>query len=343
MFELLKDAALFIALSILGWKALSAVKCPAPEILGSMLFVIIGNILGLNITLHPFLNLAVTIWIGMAVGLQFDVRMNPKLIKEVALVCSWLIITGLLVGRLLMLMGVNADTALFSSLPGALVEMSFISVSFNADSFMVTLFHASRMVTLLVVMPIIIRAMPPDSRPQPKQPEKPQKTHQSKFDWPVVIIISAVSGILLDRLQVPAGALLGPLVCTAIYVRVRKTQMRFAGSCRGVVDSLVGGVVGTRVTRDSLFALPGIVMPLVTLNVLMILSSLLLGYVLYRISSLSRVTAQLASVPGGLSPFIVLAGSMGADVSRVAVFHLCRYLTMIVFSIIQGLILSNLG
>jgi uncharacterized membrane protein AbrB (regulator of aidB expression) len=105
---------------------------------------------------------------------------------------------------------------------------------------------------------------------------------------------------------------------------------------RDVTETCVGGAVGTRIIMESLKLVPGLLLPIIVLDTLVILSSVTLAKALHRTSDMDKVTCCLAAVPGGFSPFVVLARQMNANVSYVAAFHLCRYLSMIVFALLQG-------
>jgi membrane AbrB-like protein len=251
----------------------------------------------------------------------------------------WMIITGLLLGKFLAWLGIQEDTAFFSAMPGGITELTFIAMSFDADPFQVALFHATRMISLLVVFPFIIRRQKREGQPAVGRPEDPRpdsKRSAKRLDWAIVFLLAFVAGYALDRLKVPVGAFIGPLVTTGIYAVRQRVSLRMNQKVRDVIETCVGGAVGTRVTVESLRLVPSLLLPVALLDFSIILSSVMLAKVLYKTSGMDRVTCCLAAVPGGFSPFVVLARQMNANVSYVATFHLCRYLSMILFALLLG-------
>ena len=335
------DAVALLLLSFAGAWLFTKIHCPAPQILGAMCIVMAAKLFGLDAAFPPWANMLLTTGVGILAGAQFQVVFNKKLAGVLVFACSWLILTGLLIGGVLILLGGEVDTALFAALPGGIVELSFVSASFSADAFQVALFHASRMVTLIVVMPLLIRRLPETERQTAwSAPEAKAFAPARGSDWAVMLLFGAAFGSLLERAHVPVGAFIGALAASALYCKARRIRPVMNRAAKNALEAGIGGDIGTRVGMESVLAVPRMVLPLFVLNVLIIASSLLLGKVLSKLYGMDRVTAQLAVVPGGSSPFVMLAGELGADMSLVAVFHLCRYLSMVIFSILLGTIIT---
>lgn len=339
----LSNVITLLLLSFAGSWLFKKIRCPAPQILGAMCMVIAAKLLGLDAVIPKWADALLAAGAGILVGTQFEVVLSRKLAGMLAFACTWLISTGLLIGGVLTLLGMEADTALFAALPGGIVELSFVSAGFSADTFQVTVLHASRMVTMIVVMPLLIRRLPRAGRQTdwsgpPAEPGAPA----GAVDWAVMLLLGILLGTLLERLRVPVGAFVGALAASAVYCKIRNIRPVMARQVRSVLEAGIGAGIGTRVGMESVLAIPHLLLPLIVLNALMTASSLLLGRALSRMFGLDRVTAQLAAVPGGSSPFIMLAGELDADISLVTVFHLCRYLSMVIFSVILGIIITVL-
>ncbi len=337
------NAALLLLLSFAGSWLFKKIRCPAPQILGAMCMVMAANLLGLDVSLPGWADALLTASVGILVGTQFEIVLSKKLARVLAFACVWFILTGLLIGGVLICLGMEAGTALFAALPGGIVELSFVSAGFSADTFQVTVLHASRMVTLIAVMPVLIRCLPhPQRQAAWTAPAVKRYAPAQTGDWAAMLLLGILLGALLERLRVPVGAFAGALVASAVYCKARHIRPVMARPIKNVLEAGIGADIGTRVGIESILAIPHLLLPLLVLNVLIIASSLLLGTALSKLYGLDRVTAQLAAVPGGSSPFVMLAGELDADISLVAVFHLCRYLSMVVFSIILGVIITVL-
>ncbi|MFP3156054.1 AbrB family transcriptional regulator [Lachnospiraceae bacterium ZAX-1] len=338
MSKLVLDSIVVVLLSYGGFKVFARFNFPAPKVFGPMLFVLVGNLMGLNFQLPDIFNTVLTIGVGIIVGLQFHVKIDRKLIGLLVFSCCWMIFTGLGIGKILTLLGVQKDIALFSAMPGGITELTFISSMMVSDPFVVALLHATRMITLLIAVPAIVSKFPKGEAPiaDSKKELDAERKPLLWYDWPVLVLLAAIAGIGLTFLHVPVGAFIGSLVATALYsIKRRGVSLAMNPHVRDVLETCVGGVVGTKMTLASVKMIPSLLIPILVLDGLILGSSLLLGKVLNHISDMDKPTSYLASAPGGFSPFVIIAGQMNANTSRVAVFHLCRYLSMIIFALIQ--------
>ena len=346
MIESIIDVLIIIVLSFIGFKVLDFLKVPIANPVGPMIFVMAGNLLGLDLQVPNLFQFCLSIGIGIVVGLQFSIKFDTTLVKQLIMSASWMIVTGLLIGFLLLSLNIEANTAFLAAMPGALNELAFISLSFDANPFQVTLFHVVRVVTIITVIPLIVKRFSPASESRSAIDIDKQAGDFSPlkpYDWPLILVLSIAFSLLLGQIGMPIYGFLGTLIVTVIYTKKRKLKLRINKSLNNLLFSCVGGVIGARITIDSLLYIPNLIVPLLVVDALVLLSSVLLGEMLFRHTKMDRSTSYLAAAPGGLGTFILISEQMNADTSRVAIFHLCRYLSMIVFAIVQGMIISHLG
>ncbi len=136
-------------------------KIPAGAMIGSMLFVAVYNIYTAKGYIPPNFKILAQILVGGIIGLNFTmdtIKGLKELILPALLLSFGLIIAGLTLGIVIhKITGLDINTALFSSSPGGLTDMTLISDSFGADSPKVAILQLARLIMVLSVMPTAIK------------------------------------------------------------------------------------------------------------------------------------------------------------------------------------------
>jgi membrane AbrB-like protein len=142
--------------------------------------------------------------------------------------------------------------------------------------------------------------------------------------WAGLFAVAAITGLLLQTVQMPGGWLLGPMLTaiTAGLLRPQHGKMPAWALKTGqaVIGILVAGAF--RLSALRLVAahwLPVLLVVGATLGV-----SLLAGIVLARFTSLDSRTAAFGTLPGGASGMIAMSVSMGADTRMVSLMQYIR-------------------
>jgi hypothetical protein len=142
------------------------------------------------------------------------------------------------------------------------------------------------------------------------------------------IVVIGVVAFALDRLNVPAGALIGAMAA-AIFL-----NLSGAGTtplpewARFASFAAIGWVLGEGFTRDSLATLRSALVPVIVVVVTLVVTGVLLAYVL-RWLGVDSATAFLSASPGGISQMAALSADTGANAPVVAVTHLVRIIAVI--------------
>lgn len=134
--------------------------------------------------------------------------------------------------------------------------------------------------------------------------------------------LAYVGGYLARRLRVPGGAIVGALVVTAVF-SLRITDVEVAGGLRVVLFIGVGTMIGSRVDRASVRALPAIALQAVLAAALLILSGVGIALLLRWLEMAPRGD-MLATSPGALSVLAAAALENGLDAPTVSLFHIVR-------------------
>ncbi len=162
--------------------------------------------------------------------------------------------------------------------------------------------------------------------------------------WPLAPLLTGSGvGLVLTWLQLPAGALVGAVVGSALATgrrpdRTRPTRRRLDAAVRVVGMVLLGCVSAARLDQDTLRSMLRICGPVIAGVAVLLALNVVLARWLVRRHGLDPTTAVLACAPGGFSELSVVAVREGADVGTVAVVHLCRVL-VVVLALVPVLVL----
>lgn len=136
---------------------------PAGAMIGSMISVGIYNIFTSSGYIPPNFKLLAQVIIGCAVGLNFT--MDSILGLKKIIIPSIILVIGLTTLSILLgyiihkFTGLDLQTALFSSAPGGLADMTIMSEAFGAQTHIVALLHLIRLTTVLTVLPVVIKIL----------------------------------------------------------------------------------------------------------------------------------------------------------------------------------------
>lgn len=139
-----------------------------------------------------------------------------------------------------------------------------------------------------------------------------------------VIVLAAVSGLLAQRLNLPGGLIIGAMVGAAVAQLIRGGEAAAVpGPARSVAFLVLGTTIGTTVTRETVVALRGALLPAVLAAVLIITAGVAVALVL-RALGVAPAGDVLATSPGALSAVTAVAAERGAGSAEVALFHTVR-------------------
>lgn len=144
------------------------------------------------------------------------------------------------------------------------------------------------------------------------------------------LFVAVLGGLIGLRLRIPAGALIGSIVASALY-NILSSKGYIPYNFRLVAQMVVGGYIGLSFSRNSLFQIKSSILPLLLMVVGMFAFSILMGLFLHKVAGIDLATAMLGTAPGGIAEMSILADSYGADVSIVASMHLIRIVSIVIF------------
>jgi uncharacterized protein len=147
----------------------------------------------------------------------------------------------------------------------------------------------------------------------------------------VTSLVAAVSAaVLLDRLNFPAGALIGAMVAIAALKLWGSGAPDMPGSIRFVALIVIGWDLGSRFDKQLLATLTNNFAPLVLVIGCFLVTGWVLAWMLWKFGVMDPVTAVLATSPGGLVQMGALTSETQANAALVVGFHLLRIVSALV-------------
>ena len=316
-----------LIIGLAGGAAAFLAGMPAPWLSGSLAATLIAVAAGLRLQLPEWLRKAAFILLGLQTGLS----VTPETVERaqhwpaslVILAVTVVVVVYACVLLLQRQFGWSRSTALFSSLPGALSLVLLLAESSTAEMRKVVVSQCVRLIILVVALPMFIQfGLAPQLGFIPPAMSNPGQIM-------LVTALAALGGLLLDRLKVPAGLIMGACLASA--------TLMLTGLAAGTMPNLLlipaNGVLGIMIamrligtSRDDLrqAALAGFS------SFLLALAIAAAGAILTsHVTGLSLALTLLAFAPGGLEAMTIMAFALGLDPAYVALHQVARYIGLV--------------
>lgn len=332
-----------LALAASGGALFAWFGTPLAWMLGAMFFTTIASLAGAPTQMSLSLRKVMMAILGIMLGSSF----RPEIVAQAV---HWLPSMGVMMGFMALITtlsyhylrrvaGMDRATAYFSSAPGGLTEMIMVGESMGGNPATISLVHATRILVVVGTIPVYFRYV--EHLNIPSLPPGPAGLPAF---WDVALLSAcAVIGVpLAPRLRLPAGALLGPMLLSAILHISGLTRAAPPGPVVAAAQIVIGAGIGCRfagltlgsVWRTILFAAGSGLMMVIAATIVGIISGPLIG-------DLPKPLI-LALAPGGLAEMSLIALSMGSQTAYISFMHLCRIiLVVIVFPSIFRLVTGS--
>ncbi|WP_369046323.1 AbrB family transcriptional regulator [Sinomonas sp. P10A9] len=225
-----------------------------------------------------------------------------------------------------------------SLVPGGSAAVVAAADDLGADSRLVAFSQYFRVALVAFTAPVVATAMHPDTdgstraggTPLWDDPHQILHLSQGAHQLPGLLMLGAVCilGVRAGkRFSMPAPALLGPMVMTALFV-FTGTAQGFApdGVLRGLLFVLVGLEVGLRFTWASVRSIGRLFPHVLLWTVAVCLACGGLAWAFSAALGLPLVDAYLATTPGGINAVLATAASMDANLPAISTVQSTRLL-----------------
>lgn len=335
----LKNALLIGLAAFAGGAAFSALNIPVGWLLGAM----IASATAANFVGAPenakSLRRAGQLLIGVgAVGtltqeLLLEVGGYLPLMLSVAIFANF---AGILFARLFQsLARIDRKTAILSSLPAGMAEMSSLAVELGARVDIVVITHTIRVTLVLMVVPVLLDV-------SSGLAAAPSADSESPWGLLTCMLGGLVLALLADRLNMMNTFLIMPMLLGIALVSAGIPVAPLPPWLLIVAQILIGLSLGVRLLAPRFASLPRAAIAGVVCSAgLIAVMTLAAAPLVVRLGALDLISVTLGIAPGGLGEMIAAAKSSAASVAIVAGFQLMR--SIVTNVLIPPLLARTLG
>ena len=323
--QLTRAKLMTLALGIPGGALFYLLNLPLPWMLGAMAATTVAAISGVRVALMPGLRLVFVAILGVMLGSAF----TPEVVQGLATWIGSFAWLGLYVvvataGVWLFyrrLARYDTATAYFSAAPGGLNEMILAGGTLGGDERRISMSHAARILVAIFVISFGYRWFGDYT------PVGTSTTYADDMAWSEWLVLGAcgVVGYIVARLlRIPAYALVGPMVLSAVVHAAGITQSRPPVWLVAAAQVVVGAMVGTRFDGVSLRMVAKAVVLAIVATVVLLALAAIFGEAVETTLGIPFSAALLAFAPGGLAEMSLIALSLDIDAAYVSSHHIVR-------------------
>ena len=316
---------LTVVLAAAGGGLFHALDVPAGWLTGAMIAVAAGAMA--RVPLHmpaPAANGALVL-LGMSMG----AGVTPDTLRQAAawplsiLVLAVSVVASIAVCSFWFerIHGWDRATARFAAIPGALPAVLAMAVGTSADLPRVALAQSLRLVTLVAVMPPLLRWLAVPSTGTTTSIGTPGDLS----GFLLLLGASAATAGLMYRMRFPGGVLLGAMMASAVLHGTGMIQGLLPPDLLAAGFTAIGAVIGSRFRGVKLSTLLAILRPSLESVVLALVISGMCAGIASALLDLPMGQIWLAYTPGGIEAMSIVAFALGFDVAFVGMHHVVRF------------------
>ena len=318
-----------LTLAILGAGLFQLLGLPLPFLFGPMTVCLLVALAGVQLKGMGTLSTAARTILGVAIGASITpeiVGRVPQLLGSVALVPVYVALIGIVGVPFFRRLGYDPATAWYAAMPGGLPDMVAFGKEAGGDARALALIHATRMLIIVTVAPIILTLLYGASLTgalgEPARNLPPAEL--------ALMVAAAVIGWKVgERVGLFGASILGPMIVTAVLSLGGFIHSRPPLEAIVVAQVLIGLGIGVQYVGVTLRELRSFILSgMAFVAILALLAAVFTEIV--TLSGLAKpVEGFLAFAPGGQAEMTVLALAAGADLGFVILHHLTRVVMVI--------------
>lgn len=330
-----------IALGAIGGALFYALNLPLPWMLGAIVVTLVGTLAGWDLTgpekARPYVVAVIGVMLGSGFKPNTFDHLHHWAISLVGLVVCVAVAAFLVQEYLHRFGGQSRVTALFSAMPGGVVEMVEIGRAEGGDERAIILAHVWRIILVVAAIAFwfrLISGFEVDGMlPQSETPTGPMDL--------LVLGVCAVLGTAMGLgLKLPAPTFIGPMVFSATAHMAGLTYSSPPLFLVIAAQVVLGVIVGCRFKGSRpLDVFHALKLAVVSTAIMMAVAACF-AWAVHWVTGYSTAQLLLAYAPGGLNEMSLVSLAIQADVSFVATHHLIR---IIVLLALAGTVLAKIA
>ncbi|MBS4081962.1 MAG: AbrB family transcriptional regulator [Rhizobiales bacterium] len=324
----LLNAVLTLAFAALGGAVFAFFDLPAAWLAGSLVAVSALALSGVPVYVPDLLRKIIFVVLGISLG----AAVTPE---TVAGIRTWPITLALLVLSLPVTMGAvmlylhyvskwNYRETLYASAPGALSAVLAMASEAKVDVRMVAFVQTVRVFLLIAALPgmLLAAGLSASTGVVPAFPG----VHAATLEGTLVMAgTGIVSALLAERLRVPGGLLIGPMLVNGV--------LHGAGYVQGGIPPLLllasfvvlGAFTGTRFVGTTAAMIRRLLVDSIGAFIVALVVCVVFALIAAWLAGENPAKTIVAFAPGGLEAMTILAFMIGLDPAFVGAHHLARF------------------
>lgn len=320
--------ALALLIGSLGGWVFTSLRMPLPWMLGPMVFCLVAAVFRLPVATPKVIRPPMTATIGVLLGSSFTpeiIATLPVWISATAGLMLFLATAAVIcVFYFWKIARFDLRTSYFCGMPGGVVEMLMLGEHYGANTRSIALVHATRNLLIIFSLPFIIQILSNADLTRANVVTAAQDSAEmlSSIAW---LATTAAAGLLAGRLlRLPAQALLGPMLISAIVHALGLTDFKPPPEIVVIAQLVLGTIIGCRFAGAKAMEIGRIMFLSLGSTLILLGFTLLFALLLASLSPFSLVSLLLAYSPGGLAEMGLLAILLHVEVAFVTSHHIFR-------------------
>lgn len=322
-------AALTLAAAAVGSAVFAYFGLPAAWLAGALVATSALALMGVPVYVPDVLRRVVFVVLGISLG----AAVTPETVAGIG---TWPITLALLALSLPVTMGAvmlylrfvsgwNYRETLFASAPGALSAVLAMAVAARVDVRMVAFVQTVRVFFLIAALPgmLLAAGLSPHVGATPP-------AAAAYMTAPGDILIMGMSGIaaalLAERLKVPGGLIIGPMVVNAVLHGGGYVQGNIPAVLLLASFVVLGAFTGTRFVGTTAAMIRKLLLDSIGAFVVALIVCVAFALLAAWLAGEDAAKTIVAFAPGGLEAMTILAFLIGLDPAFVGAHHLARFL-----------------
>jgi membrane AbrB-like protein len=141
-------------------------------------------------------------------------------------------------------------------------------------------------------------------------------------------VIGAAGGSMMIAFGFPGGGIIGAMIVLGGLNVLFHQEYQFPARLMRLALVGVGATIGLEFSPFVVCQIQKMIIPILGFSFLIVIGSLLIGWVIHHYTHWDLVTCLLGSAPGGLTQMVVVGEEMKADLIKISILQLVRVLTI---------------
>ncbi|MDA5555152.1 AbrB family transcriptional regulator [Shimia sp. MMG029] len=323
--------AFTFVVAVIGTVLFSLLGLPLPFLFGPMSVCLVAALWGARLTGFGQLTAGARTILGVAVGTSITpdvVAELPSMAGSLVLVPIYIAVIGCVgVPFFRSVCKFDGATAYYAAMPGGLQDMILFGQEAGADTRVLSLLHATRVLVIVTLAPILLISFYDVSF------SNPIGEPAAEIALKELVLMAGAAWLGWkggERIGLFGASILGPLIVSAVLTLSGFIHSRPPAEAILAAQFFIGVVIGVYYVGVTLGELKSVVLSgLAFMGVLAVLAACFAELVTV-LGLAPSMEAFLAFAPGGQAEMTILAIVTGADLGFVIAHHLTRIVVVIV-------------